>query len=67
MTSTVLFLENEHWHLSFNLALAEETMEEQLVDVPVSQQASSPRVELLSQWKSHLHQGINHPLFKQKQ
>jgi hypothetical protein len=46
MTFTVLFLEDEHWHLSFNLALAEETMEEQLVDVPVSQQASSPRVEL---------------------
>jgi hypothetical protein len=46
MTFTVLFLEDEHWHLSFNLALAEETMEEQLVDVPVSQQTSPPRVEL---------------------
>jgi hypothetical protein len=30
----------------FNLILAEETMEEQLVDVPVAQQASPPRVEL---------------------
>jgi hypothetical protein len=30
----------------FNLTLAEETMEEQLVDVPVDQQASPPRVEL---------------------
>jgi hypothetical protein len=30
----------------FNLTLAEETMEEQLVDVPVAQQASPPRVEL---------------------
>jgi hypothetical protein len=29
----------------FNLTLAEETMEEQLVDVPVAQQASPPRVE----------------------
>jgi hypothetical protein len=28
------------------LALAEETMEEHLVDIPVSQQASPPRVEL---------------------
>jgi hypothetical protein len=46
LTFTVLFLEDEHWHLSFNLALAEETMEEQLVDVPVSQQTSQPRVEL---------------------
>jgi hypothetical protein len=46
MTFTVLFLEDEHWHLFFfNLALAEEIMEEQLVDVPVSQQASPPRVE----------------------
>jgi hypothetical protein len=30
----------------FNLTFAEETMEEQLVDVPVAQQADSPRVEL---------------------
>jgi hypothetical protein len=30
----------------FILTLAEETMEEQLVDVPVAQQASPPRVEL---------------------
>jgi hypothetical protein len=30
----------------FNLTFAEETMEEQLVDVPVIQQASPPRVEL---------------------
>jgi hypothetical protein len=30
----------------FNLTLAEETMEDQLVDVPVIQQASPPRVEL---------------------
>jgi hypothetical protein len=30
----------------FNLTLAEETMEEQLVDVPVAQHASPPRVEL---------------------
>jgi hypothetical protein len=30
----------------FNLTLAEKTMEEQLVDVPVIQQASPPRVEL---------------------
>jgi hypothetical protein len=30
----------------FNLTLAEETMEEQLVDVLVAQQASPPRVEL---------------------
>jgi hypothetical protein len=30
----------------FNLTFAEETMEEQLVDVPVAQQASPPRVEL---------------------
>jgi hypothetical protein len=30
----------------FNLTLAEETMEEQLVDVPVAQQASPSRVEL---------------------
>jgi hypothetical protein len=30
------FLEDEHWHFPFNLALAGETMEEQLVDVPVS-------------------------------
>jgi hypothetical protein len=30
----------------FNLTFAEETMEEQLVDVPVAQQANSPRVEL---------------------
>jgi hypothetical protein len=30
----------------FNLVLAEETMKDQLVDVPVSQQASPPRVEL---------------------
>jgi hypothetical protein len=30
----------------FNLTLAEETMEEQLMDIPVSQQASPPRVEL---------------------
>jgi hypothetical protein len=30
----------------FNLTFAEETMEEQLVNVPVSQQASPPRVEL---------------------
>jgi hypothetical protein len=30
----------------FNLSFAEETMEEQLVDVPVIQQASPPRVEL---------------------
>jgi hypothetical protein len=30
----------------FNLTYAEETMEEQLVDVPVAQQASPPRVEL---------------------
>jgi hypothetical protein len=29
----------------FNLTLAEEIMEEQLVDVPVAQQASPPRVE----------------------
>jgi hypothetical protein len=29
----------------FNLTFAEETMEEQLVDVPVVQQASPPRVE----------------------
>jgi hypothetical protein len=28
------------------LTLAEETMEEQLVDIPVSQQASPPRAEL---------------------
>jgi hypothetical protein len=46
MTFTVLLLEDEHEHLSFNLALAEETMEEQLVDVPMSQQTSPPRVEL---------------------
>jgi hypothetical protein len=46
MTFTVLFLEDEHWHLSFNLALAEETTEDQLVDVPMSQQASPPRIEL---------------------
>jgi hypothetical protein len=46
MTFTVLFLEDEHWHLSLNLTLAEEIMEEQLVDVPVSQQTSPPRVEL---------------------
>jgi hypothetical protein len=31
---------------SFNLTLAEETMEEQLVDIPVSQQASPSGVEL---------------------
>jgi hypothetical protein len=37
---------DEHWHLPFNLTLAEKTMEEQLVDVPVAQQASPPRVEL---------------------
>jgi hypothetical protein len=37
---------DEHWHLPFNLTLAEETMEDQLVDIPVSQQASPPRVEL---------------------
>jgi hypothetical protein len=30
----------------FKLTLAEETMEEQLVDVPVAQQTSPPRVEL---------------------
>jgi hypothetical protein len=30
----------------FNLTFAEETMEEQLVDVPVVQQVSPPRVEL---------------------
>jgi hypothetical protein len=30
----------------FNLTFAEETIEEQLVDVPVAQQASPPRVEL---------------------
>jgi hypothetical protein len=30
----------------FNLTSAEETMEEQLVEVPVAQQASPPRVEL---------------------
>jgi hypothetical protein len=30
----------------FNLTFAEKTMEEQLVDVPVAQQASPPRVEL---------------------
>jgi hypothetical protein len=30
----------------FNLTFAEETIEEQLVDVPVVQQASPPRVEL---------------------
>jgi hypothetical protein len=30
----------------FNSTLTEETMEEQLVDVPVAQQASPPRVEL---------------------
>jgi hypothetical protein len=30
----------------FNLTFVEETMEEQLVDVPVAQQASPPRVEL---------------------
>jgi hypothetical protein len=30
----------------FNLTFAEETMEEQLVEVPVAQQASPPRVEL---------------------
>jgi hypothetical protein len=67
MTFTVLLLEDEHRHLSSNLALAEETMEEQLVDVPVSQQTSPPRVELPVPVKSHLHQGLNHPLFKQKQ
>jgi hypothetical protein len=30
----------------FDMTLAEETVEEQLVDVPVAQQASPPRVEL---------------------
>jgi hypothetical protein len=30
----------------FNLTFAEETMEEQLVEVPIAQQASPPRVEL---------------------
>jgi hypothetical protein len=30
----------------FNLTFAEETMEERLVEVPVAQQASPPRVEL---------------------
>jgi hypothetical protein len=46
MTCTVLFLKDEHWHLPFNLSFAEETMEEQLVDIPVSQEASPSRVEL---------------------
>jgi hypothetical protein len=40
------FLKDEHWHLPFQSDIAEEAMEEQLVDVPVVQQASPPRVEL---------------------
>jgi hypothetical protein len=37
---------DEHWHYPFDLTLAEETMEEELVDIPVSQQASPSGVEL---------------------
>jgi hypothetical protein len=46
MTFTCLLLRMNTGIYPFNLTLAEETVEEQLVDIPVSQQASPPRVEL---------------------
>jgi hypothetical protein len=46
MIFTCLLLRMNTGIYPFILTLAEETMEEQLVDIPVSQQASPPRVEL---------------------
>jgi hypothetical protein len=46
MTFTVFFLRMNTGIYPFNLTFAEETMEEQLVNVPVVQQASPPGVEL---------------------
>jgi hypothetical protein len=49
MTFTTFFTQRSTLAFTLNLVLAEETMVDQLVDVPVSQHASPPRAELPAQ------------------
>jgi hypothetical protein len=51
---------------TFNLVLAEETLVNHPVDIPVPQHVSSPRAEPSAQVEIHPHQGPSHPLLKQR-